>query len=99
MTFTPFSTGILSHVMMMTEIEILKKKISNKTCDIVDGLKTELDKRNFGGDTYQATMVLEEAKKTYATIYTKLSSITSNADIRVVYNNPAFQYLFQIEYG
>ena len=45
--------------MMMTEIEIMKKTIENQICAIVDGLKTELDKRNIGGDTYQATMVLE----------------------------------------
>ena len=44
--------------MMMAEIEIIKKTVEKRTCAIVDGLKTELDKRNIGGDTYQATMKL-----------------------------------------
>ena len=44
--------------MMMAEIEILKKTIEKQICAIFDGLKMELDKRNMGGDTYQATMVL-----------------------------------------
>ena len=48
--------------MMMAEIEMTKKTISKQSCDIVGGLKKELDKRNIGGDTYQATMVLEELK-------------------------------------
>ena len=46
--------------MMMAEIEILKKTIAKQTCAICDGLKTELDKRNIGGDRNQATMVLKE---------------------------------------
>ena len=44
--------------MMMVEIEIMMNTIANQKCAIVDGLKTELDKRNIGADTYQATMVL-----------------------------------------
>ena len=81
--------------MMMAEIEILKKTIENQTCAIVDGMKTELDKRNIGGDTYQDTMVLEEVKRAHEMVYTKLSSITSNINGRVVYNNPAFQDFFK----
>ena len=61
--FTPFFTGIPPHVMMMVEIEMMKKTISEQTCAIVDGLKMELDKRNIGGDTYQDKMVLEEVKR------------------------------------
>ena len=61
--FIPFFTGITPRVMMMAEIEILKKMIANQTCAIVDGLKTELYKRNLCGDTYQATMILEEVKR------------------------------------
>ena len=38
--FTPISTEIPPHVMMMAEIEILKKTIVKQTCAIVDGLKT-----------------------------------------------------------
>ena len=94
-TFTPFFRGIPPHVMMMTEIEILKKMIAKQTCAIVDGLKTELDKRNIGGDTYQATMVLEEVKRAHEMMYTKLSSITSNVNGRVVYDNPTFQVFFK----
>ena len=84
--------------MMMAEVEILKKTISKQTCAIVDGLKTELYKRNMGGDTYQATMILEEVKIAHEMMYTKLSSITSNVNGRVMYNNPAFKH-FQIEVG
>ena len=73
--------------------------ISNQTCAIVDGLKTELDKCNIGGDTYQATMVLQEVKRAHEIMCTKLSSITSKVNGRVVYNNPTFQVFFQIEYG
>ena len=50
--FTPFFTGIPTHVMMMVEIETTKKTIANQTCAKSDGLKTELDKRNIGGDIY-----------------------------------------------
>ena len=72
-----------------------KKTIEKQTCAVVDGLKTELDKRNIGGDTYQATKVLEEMKRAHEMMYSKLSSITSNVNIRVVYNNPVFQYFFK----
>ena len=85
--------------MMMAEIEIMKKTVENQKCTTVDGLKTELDKRNISGDTYQATMVLGEVKIAHEMIYTKLSSITRNVNGIVVYDNPAFQYLFQIEDG
>ena len=70
--------------MMRAEIEILKKVIENQTWAIADGMKTELDKRNIGGDTHQATMVLEEVKRSHEMMYTKLSSITSNVNGRVV---------------
>ena len=97
--FTPCFTGIPPNVMMMAEIEILKKTIAKQTCAIFDGLKTELDKRNISGDTYQATIVLEEVKISHEMMYTKLRSITRNVNGRVVYDNPAFQYFFQIEDG
>ena len=77
--------------MMMVEIEILKKMISKQTCAIADGLKTELENCNIGGDTYQATMLLEELKRVHEMMYTKLRSITDNVNGRVVYDNPAFQ--------
>ena len=93
--FTLFFTGIPPHVMMMAEIEILNKTIAKQTCAIFDGLKTELDKRNIGGDTYQATMVLEEVKIAHDMMYTKLSSITSNVNGIVVYDNPTIQYFFK----
>ena len=51
--------------MMMAEIEILKKMIAKQTCAIVDGLKTQLNKRNIGGYTYQATMVLEDVNRAH----------------------------------
>ena len=70
--------------MMMAEIETMKKNIENQTCAIVDCLKTELDKRNIGGDTYQATMVLEEVKRAHKMMYTKLNIINSNVNSRVV---------------
>ena len=70
--------------MMMNEIEITKKIIAKQTCAIFGGLKTELDKCNIGGDTYQATMVLEEVKIAHEMMYTKLSSITSNVNSIVV---------------
>ena len=89
--FTPFFTGISPHVMRVEKIEILKKTIANQTCAIFDGLKTELDKRNIGAETYQDTMVSEEVKRANAMMYTKLSIITSDVNGRVVYNNPTFQ--------
>ena len=36
--FTPFFTGIPPHVMMMAEIEIMKKMIAKQKCAIFDGL-------------------------------------------------------------
>ena len=77
----------------------MKKTIANQTCAIVYGLNTELDKRNIGGNTYQDTMVLEEVKRVHDMMYTKLSSINSNVNGIVVYNNPEFRNFFQIEYG
>ena len=44
-------------------------------------------------------MVLEEVKRAHEMMYTKISSITSNVNERVVYNNPAFQYFVPIEDG
>ena len=61
-----------------------KKTIEKQTCAVVDGLKTELDKRKIGGDMYQDTMVLEELKIEHEIMYTKLISITSNVNGRVV---------------
>ena len=81
--------------MIMAEIEILKKTIAKQTWAIVDGLKTELDKRNIGGDTYQATMVLEEVTRAHDMMYTKISSITSNINGKVLYNNPVFRFFFK----
>ena len=81
--------------MMMAEIEIMKKTTAKQTCNIVDGLKTELYKRNIGGDTYQAIMVLEEVKRLHKMMYTKLISINSNVNVRVVYDNPLFQLFFK----
>ena len=76
---------------------MLKKTITKQLCDIVDGLKTEQDKCNIGGDTYQATMVLEEVKRAHEMMYTKLSIIDSNINGRVVCDNPAFHDFIQIE--
>ena len=70
--------------MMMAEIKMTKKTIEKQTCAVVDGLKTELDKRKIGGDMYQDTMVLEELKIEHEIMYTKLISITSNVNGRVV---------------
>ena len=69
----------------------MKNMIAKQTCAIFDSLKTELDKFNIGGDTYQAIMLLEEVKRVHEMMYTKISSITSNVNGRVVYNNPANQ--------
>ena len=54
-----------------------------------------MDKRKIGGDTYHATMVLEEVKIAHEMMYTKLSSITSNVNGRVVYDNPTFHHFFK----
>ena len=80
---------------MMAEIEIMKKTIANQICALVDGLKMELGKRNIGGDTYQATMVLKELKIAHKMMYTKLIIITINANGRVLYDSPAFQDFFK----
>ena len=84
--------------MMMVEIEIMKKTIENQTFTIVDGMNTELDKRNIGGDTYQDKMVLEEVKRLHEMMYTKLSSVTSNVNGKVLYNNPDFQYFSNLRW-
>ena len=82
--------------MMMAEIGILKKTIANQTCAIVGGLKTKLDKRNIGGDIYQATMVFLDVEKAHEMIYNELGSITRKVNDRVMYDNPEFEFL-QIE--
>ena len=73
----------------------MKKTIAKQTCAIVDGLKTELDKRNIGGDTCQDTMKLEVVKRAHEMMYTKLSSITRNVNGIIMYNNPEFHYFFK----
>ena len=70
--------------MMMAEIETMKNTISKQTCATFDGLKRESDECNIGGETYQATMVSEEAKRAHNMMYTKISIITSNVNGRVV---------------
>ena len=77
--------------MMLEENEIMKQTIAKQTCAIVDGLKTELDKSNIFGDTHQATMISEEAKRLHEIMHTKFSSITSIVNGRVVYENPALK--------
>ena len=44
-------------------------------------------------------MVLEEMKKAHEMMHTKLISITSNINVRVLYDNLSLQDLFQIEDG
>ena len=76
--------------MMMAEVEIPKKTIEKQTCAIVDSLMKKLDNCIMGDGTYQATMVFYEVKRAHEMMCTKLSSITSNVNGSVMYDNPAF---------
>ena len=98
--YTPFFTGIPPHVMMMVEIEKLKMGVDHQTCTIVEGMKTELDKRNIGGYSYQATMVLDEVKRAHDELLNKLNGITISVagnSNRNVHEDPAFDAYFQID--
>ena len=56
---TPLFTGIPPHVIMMSEMEVLKEVILLQKGDILYGLKEDLNKRNIGGNTFQANDILE----------------------------------------
>ena len=99
-SYTPFFTGIPPHVMMMVEIEKLKMGVAHQTCTIVEGMKTELDKRNTGGDSYQATMVFDEVKRADGELLNKLNGITISVSgnvNRTVPEDAMFDDFFQID--
>ena len=60
--YTPYSTGIPPHVMLMAEIEALKAEFEKQTTHIVEDTRTELNAQNVGGDLYKAGCVLDEIR-------------------------------------
>ena len=52
--YTPFQTGIPPHVMLLSEIEAMKNRMSEQTTEILDGMRTDLNIRLVRGDSYLA---------------------------------------------
>ena len=62
----------------MSEIESLKRKFEHQTERIVNGLKTELNNRNVGGDPYKADCVLNEIKEANCNFLSELKLLTDS---------------------
>ena len=68
---TPIFTGVLTHVMIMVEMEELKTVLKDQQKQISADLRENLNKRHIGGDAFEASSILEEV--------TKVHEITINA--------------------
>ena len=73
--YTPFFTGIPPHVMMLTELEGLRLKLVEHKDEIVDGLKTELDRRSVGGAEYHTRVLLDEVRKTHEDMLNRMEQM------------------------
>ena len=78
---TPLFTGIPPHVIMMSEMEVLKEVILSQKGDILYGLKEELNKRNIGGDTFQANGILEEVNRVHSRMMEVMKPGNSNSNL------------------
>ena len=53
---------ILSHVVIMNEIEALKAAMNIQTGNIISAIKVEMDDRHLGGDEFQSRVIFDEMK-------------------------------------
>ena len=60
---TPISTGVLPHFMIMVDMEELKTVLKDQWKHISADLRDDLNKRNVGGDAFEASGILEEVTK------------------------------------
>ena len=80
-TYSPFGTGILPHVMLLSEIQCLKASFMQQTNVVVEGISTKLNRRNVGGDAYRAECVLDDIKNN-DTFLSTLGGMSSVCNIR-----------------
>eukprot|EP00957_Ditylum_brightwellii_P053296 4040751-Ditylum_brightwellii.AAC.1 len=59
----------------MAEFEYLKDQMHLWSLEVVDGIKNELDKRNIGGQAFQAAQILDEVKNTHTQMISTLTNI------------------------
>jgi hypothetical protein len=61
----PRLTGIPPHVALLNEMAALRKVLTGSTSEIVVAMKTELNLRGIGGETFQANQVLDDVKRVH----------------------------------
>lgn len=60
---TPLFTGIPPHVLLMASIETLKASLKSQQNQIISEMRKELDNRHVGGDSFQASKILEDVTR------------------------------------
>ena len=61
-SYTPYTTGIPPHEMLMAEIEALKSEFEKQRTHIVEEMVTELNALNVGWYLYKVGCVLDKIK-------------------------------------
>ena len=61
-TYNPYAAVIPPHAMLMSEIEPLKDNFEQKTRNIVQEMRNELNDRNAGGDLYKAGCIIDKIR-------------------------------------
>ena len=62
---TPIFTGVPPHVMIMVDMEELKTVLKDQRKHISADLRDKLNKRHIGGDSFEASGILEEGTKSH----------------------------------
>ena len=62
---TPIFTGVPPYVMSMVDMEDLNTVLKDQRTEIAADLRDELNKRNIGGDVYEASGILAEVTKVH----------------------------------
>jgi hypothetical protein len=81
-TYTPFATGIPPHVMLMSELQLLKASFEKQTTTVIEGMREELDKRNIGGDAYRSDCILQEIRAANESFINKLERLSPSQNLR-----------------
>jgi len=77
--YTPVTTGIPPHVVMMNQFKSFKLKLEKQTGNLIDALKKELNDRGVGGDAYKANQILQDLKDQQDSFLTKMNNAMGNS--------------------
>ena len=61
----PRLTGIPPHVALLNEMSLVRTTIDSNGTEVVVALRTELNNRGIGGETFQANSILDDVRKVH----------------------------------